>query len=149
MTYGFERQDVVQRRSSAECAGPARMTPASLMFQTSPNTRCRGKRQPRNGSTRVVANQCANRDRALLPDADAGRARRYCRRLHYHQMLDDDHYYMMIGSGIAERYHRRFFNMRRARPDRKSRSRFALTDGNSTGFNVAGPKSRAGTAASA
>ena len=52
-------------------------------------------------------------------------------------MLDDNHYYM-VGSGIAERYHRRFFNMVE-RP--KEVSLTSLTAAK-TGFNVAGPKSR-------
>lgn len=51
--------------------------------------------------------------------------------------LDED-YFLMIGSGIAERYHQRFFQSV-ARPD--SVSFKSLTEA-WAGFNVAGPKSR-------
>lgn len=52
-------------------------------------------------------------------------------------MLDDDHY-LIIGSGMAERYHVRYFNMvpRPAGISFESRTR------EWTGFNVAGPKAR-------
>lgn len=49
----------------------------------------------------------------------------------------DDHF-MMFGSGIAERYHKRFFD-RVARPDSVS---FESRTEALAGFNVAGPKSR-------
>ena len=50
----------------------------------------------------------------------------------------DDNHFLIIGSGMAERYHVRFFNM----VPRPSTVRFeSLTDTNA-GFNVAGPKSR-------
>lgn len=52
-------------------------------------------------------------------------------------MLGEDHYYM-VGSGIAERYHQRFFNMVE-RPESVS---FQSLTAAKTGFNVAGPKSR-------
>ena len=51
--------------------------------------------------------------------------------------LDEDRFYM-VGSGMAERYHQRFFQMVE-RPD--SVSMTSLTNAY-TGFNVAGPKSR-------
>ena len=46
--------------------------------------------------------------------------------------------FLMIGSGIAERYHQRFFNMV-ARQDSVSFESFTEAWG---GFNVAGPKAR-------
>ena len=49
-----------------------------------------------------------------------------------------DDSYMMIGSGMAERYHRRFFDMV-AMPD-DTKLEFATT--RIAGFNVAGPRSR-------
>jgi len=52
-------------------------------------------------------------------------------------MLGDDHYFM-VGSGMAERYHQRYFNAV-ARPDTVS---FASRTEAMAGFNVAGPKSR-------
>lgn len=52
-------------------------------------------------------------------------------------MLDDDHYWI-VGSGIAERYHKRFFDMVE-RPDSVS---FESRSNSWTGFNVAGPRSR-------
>ncbi len=51
--------------------------------------------------------------------------------------IDDDRYFM-VGSGMAERYHRRFFDMVE-KPDRVSMR--SLTDA-WAGFNVAGPKAR-------
>ena len=52
-------------------------------------------------------------------------------------MLDEEHY-MMIGSGMAERYHRRYFNAV-PRPDTVSFT--SMTTG-WAGFNVAGPSAR-------
>lgn len=52
-------------------------------------------------------------------------------------MLDDDHYWM-VGSGMAERYHVRYFNAVE-RPETVS---FDSRTEAWTGFNVAGPKSR-------
>jgi len=52
-------------------------------------------------------------------------------------MLDEEHF-LMIGSGMAERYHRRYFN---AVPRPDSVSFQSLTSGWS-GFNVAGPSAR-------
>lgn len=52
-------------------------------------------------------------------------------------MLANDHYFM-VGSGMAERYHKRFFNMVE-RPDNVEFN--SLTEA-MCGFNVAGPKSR-------
>ena len=52
--------------------------------------------------------------------------------------LADDHF-MMIGSGIAERYHKRFFDYV---PRPKSVSFVSRTDA-TAGFNVAGPNARA------
>ncbi len=52
--------------------------------------------------------------------------------------LDEDHF-MMFGSGIAERYHQRFFN-HVPRPDTVT---FQSRTDDMAGFNVAGPKSRA------
>ena len=49
-----------------------------------------------------------------------------------------DEEYMMVGSGMAERYHQRFFNMVEL-PDDAS---FEVATNRITGFNVAGPKSR-------
>ena len=49
-----------------------------------------------------------------------------------------DDSYMMIGSGMAERYHKRFFDMV-AMPD-DTKLEFATT--RIAGFNVAGPRSR-------
>lgn len=46
--------------------------------------------------------------------------------------------YMMIGSGMAERYHQRFFNM----VDLPKGTTFEVATDRITGFNVAGPKSR-------
>ncbi|WP_350334476.1 GcvT family protein [Coralliovum pocilloporae] len=51
--------------------------------------------------------------------------------------LADDHYYM-VGSGIAERYHKRFFN---AVPLPEDTTFDCLTE-SWTGFNIAGPKAR-------
>ncbi len=51
--------------------------------------------------------------------------------------LDDEHYFM-VGSGIAERYHQRYFNAVE-RPDTVS---FESVTEAYCGFNVAGPKSR-------
>ena len=47
--------------------------------------------------------------------------------------------YMMIGSGMAERYHRRFFDM----VPMPEGTRLEVATARITGFNVAGPKSRA------
>ena len=52
-------------------------------------------------------------------------------------MLDEEHF-LMIGSGMAERYHRRFFN---AVPRPDSVSLQSITSG-WAGFNVAGPSAR-------
>lgn len=52
-------------------------------------------------------------------------------------MLDEEHF-MMIGSGMAERYHRRYFN---TVPKPKSVSFESMTSG-LAGFNVAGPSAR-------
>ena len=52
-------------------------------------------------------------------------------------MLDEEHF-MMIGSGMAERYHRRYFN---AVPRPDSVSFQSMTSG-WAGFNVAGPSAR-------
>ncbi|CAI8403815.1 MAG: 4-methylaminobutanoate oxidase (formaldehyde-forming) [Rhodospirillaceae bacterium] len=52
-------------------------------------------------------------------------------------MLDEEHF-LMIGSGMAERYHRRFFN---AVPRPDSVSFQSMTSG-WAGFNVAGPSAR-------
>lgn len=46
--------------------------------------------------------------------------------------------YMMIGSGMAERYHQRFFNM----VDLPKGTTFEVATDRIAGFNVAGPKSR-------
>ncbi len=46
--------------------------------------------------------------------------------------------YMMIGSGMAERYHQRFFNM----VDLPKDTTFEIATDRIAGFNVAGPKSR-------
>jgi dimethylglycine dehydrogenase len=46
--------------------------------------------------------------------------------------------YMMIGSGMAERYHQRFFNM----VDLPEGTSFEVATNRIAGFNVAGPKSR-------
>ena len=51
--------------------------------------------------------------------------------------LDDEHYFM-VGSGIAERYHQRYFNAVE-RPDTVS---FESVTEAYCGFNIAGPKSR-------
>jgi dimethylglycine dehydrogenase len=52
-------------------------------------------------------------------------------------MLDDDHY-LIIGSGMAERYHIRYFNM----VPRPAGVSFETRTKEWTGFNVAGPKAR-------
>ncbi|MCB1385866.1 MAG: FAD-dependent oxidoreductase [Nitratireductor sp.] len=52
-------------------------------------------------------------------------------------MLGEDHYYM-VGSGMAERYHQRFFNAVE-RPETVS---FRSLTADRAGFNVAGPKAR-------
>ena len=52
--------------------------------------------------------------------------------------MTGDESYMMIGSGIAERYHRRFFDMVPL-PDGTG---FEVATPRITGFNVAGPRSR-------
>lgn len=52
-------------------------------------------------------------------------------------MLDEDHYFM-VGSGMAERYHQRYFNAV-PRPDAVA---FNSRTEAMAGFNVAGPKSR-------
>ncbi|WP_170762725.1 GcvT family protein [Ruegeria lacuscaerulensis] len=49
-----------------------------------------------------------------------------------------DNEYMMIGSGMAERYHQRFFNM----VDLPEGTTFEVATNRIAGFNVAGPKSR-------
>ena len=46
--------------------------------------------------------------------------------------------YMMIGSGMAERYHQRFFNM----VDLPENTTFEVATDRIAGFNIAGPKSR-------
>ncbi len=51
--------------------------------------------------------------------------------------LDEEHYFM-VGSGIAERYHQRYFNAVK-RPDTVS---FESVTEAYCGFNIAGPKSR-------
>ncbi|MBT5169761.1 MAG: FAD-dependent oxidoreductase, partial [Opitutales bacterium] len=52
------------------------------------------------------------------------------------KVADDE--YMMIGSGMAERYHQRFFNM----VDLPEDTKFEVATDRIVGFNVAGPKSR-------
>ncbi len=52
-------------------------------------------------------------------------------------MLDDEHYWI-VGSGIAERYHKRFFDM----VERPHSVSFESRSNAWAGFNVAGPKSR-------
>ncbi len=52
------------------------------------------------------------------------------------KVADDE--YMMIGSGMAERYHQRFFNM----IDLPESTTFEVATDRIAGFNVAGPKSR-------
>ncbi|MFY2824391.1 GcvT family protein [Ruegeria sp. MALMAid1280] len=52
------------------------------------------------------------------------------------KVADDE--YMMIGSGMAERYHQRFFNM----IDLPEGTTFEVATNRIAGFNVAGPKSR-------
>ncbi len=52
------------------------------------------------------------------------------------KVADDE--YMMIGSGMAERYHQRFFNM----VDLPEGNTFEVATNRIAGFNVAGPKSR-------
>ncbi|SLN46037.1 GcvT family protein [Ruegeria meonggei] len=52
------------------------------------------------------------------------------------KVADDE--YMMIGSGMAERYHQRFFNM----VDLPAGTTFEVATNRIAGFNVAGPKSR-------
>ena len=52
-------------------------------------------------------------------------------------MLGEDNYFM-VGSGMAERYHQRYFNMV-PRPDCVT---FSVITNAKAGFNVAGPKSR-------
>ncbi|MBS9717784.1 FAD-dependent oxidoreductase [Pseudohalocynthiibacter aestuariivivens] len=49
-----------------------------------------------------------------------------------------DDKYMMVGSGMAERYHQRFFNM----IELPEGTTFKVETNNIAGFNVAGPKSR-------
>ena len=51
--------------------------------------------------------------------------------------MAEDHY-MMIGSAMAERYHRRFFNM----VDMPEGTVLDVATDRTTGFNVAGPKAR-------
>ena len=53
-------------------------------------------------------------------------------------MLEQDHYWM-VGSGMAERYHQRYFNQ----VDRPSNVSFVSQTDEYCGFNVAGPNSRA------
>ncbi|WP_170479565.1 GcvT family protein [Ruegeria arenilitoris] len=53
------------------------------------------------------------------------------------KVADDE--YMMIGSGMAERYHQRFFDM----VDLPANTTFEVATDRVAGFNVAGPKSRA------
>ncbi|WP_424978214.1 GcvT family protein [Leisingera sp. S232] len=52
------------------------------------------------------------------------------------KVADDE--YMMVGSGMAERYHQRFFNM----VELPECTTFEVATDRITGFNVAGPKSR-------
>ncbi|GAB5436247.1 GcvT family protein [Falsiruegeria mediterranea] len=52
------------------------------------------------------------------------------------KVADDE--YMMVGSGMAERYHQRFFNMIELPPD----TAFEVATNRIAGFNVAGPKAR-------
>ena len=52
--------------------------------------------------------------------------------------LDEDDF-MMVGSGMAERYHRRFFNM----VEKPAGVEMTSLTGAKAGFNVAGPNSRA------
>ena len=52
------------------------------------------------------------------------------------KVADDE--YMMVGSGMAERYHQRFFNM----IELPEGTTFKVETNNIAGFNVAGPKSR-------
>ncbi|MFW8595153.1 GcvT family protein [Cribrihabitans neustonicus] len=52
------------------------------------------------------------------------------------KVADDE--YMMIGSGLAERYHQRFFNM----VELPEGTTFEVATNRIAGFNVAGPKSR-------
>ncbi|WP_425046858.1 GcvT family protein [Primorskyibacter sp. S87] len=52
------------------------------------------------------------------------------------KVADDE--YMMVGSGMAERYHQRFFNMIPLPED----TGFEIATDRIAGFNVAGPKSR-------
>lgn len=49
-----------------------------------------------------------------------------------------DEEYMMIGSGMAERYHQRFFNM----VELPAGTTFEVATNRIAGFNIAGPKSR-------
>ncbi len=49
-----------------------------------------------------------------------------------------DNEYMMVGSGMAERYHQRFFNM----VELPEGTTFEVATNRIAGFNVAGPKSR-------
>ncbi len=49
-----------------------------------------------------------------------------------------DEEFMMVGSGMAERYHQRFFN----RIELPENTRFESTTNQTCGFNIAGPKSR-------
>ncbi|MEM7208267.1 MAG: FAD-dependent oxidoreductase [Pseudomonadota bacterium] len=51
--------------------------------------------------------------------------------------LDDDHFFM-VGSGIAERYHHRYFNAH-ALPEGTT---FSSASNQLTGFNIAGPNAR-------
>lgn len=52
------------------------------------------------------------------------------------KLADDE--FMMIGSGMAERYHQRFFNM----VPMPENTTFTVTTVDTCGYNVAGPKSR-------
>ncbi len=52
------------------------------------------------------------------------------------KVADDE--YMMVGSGMAERYHQRFFNMIELPED----TTFEVATNRIAGFNVAGPKAR-------
>ncbi|MBO9450399.1 GcvT family protein [Tropicibacter sp. R16_0] len=52
------------------------------------------------------------------------------------KVADDE--YMMVGSGMAERYHQRFFNM----IDLPEGTTFEVATNRIAGFNVAGPKAR-------
>ncbi|SPJ26883.1 GcvT family protein [Falsiruegeria mediterranea] len=52
------------------------------------------------------------------------------------KVADDE--YMMVGSGMAERYHQRFFNMIELPQD----TAFEVATNRIAGFNVAGPKAR-------